>query len=124
MEEQVSLENPNGEVKCNSVLEEKNPYPKMILEWTNIFCDNLNSEESKPYRILVKPNKIMCGGIAVGENHQTFACMHRSDCWSGDDPCHDWPKSHDMCANIEYDKKRSCFKLSLRHTYKNFMGTL
>ena len=83
------LKQPELGVKCDSVPEEKKPYPKMSLEWTNPMCENLGKRGKRPYHILVKPNKHLCGGISVGDNHQTFAGMHRPECWVSKDPCHD-----------------------------------
>ena len=95
-----------SESKLVSKSEEKKPYPKMSLEWTNVMCDKLTDGTTRPYHILVKPNKIRCGGISVIGNSQTFAGLHRLECWKEEDPCCDWPDRHDKCNLIEYNKKR------------------
>lgn len=100
-------------VKSESVLEEKKPYPKMSLEWTNVKCGVLSDGTTKPYHILVKPNKILCGGISVIGNQQTFAGLHRTECWDDENPCCDWPDSHNKNNLIEYDKENEMLQVRL-----------
>ena len=98
-ERQATVKQPELKVKCESVTEEKKPYPKMSLKWTNPICEN---GDKKAYHILVKPNKHLCGGISVGDNHHTFAGMHMPECWENKDPCKDWLPSHDESELIDY----------------------
>ena len=105
VENPATVEQPELKVKCESVSEEKKPYPKMSLEWTNPMCENLGNSDTRPYHILVKPNKHLCGGISVGDNHQTFAGMHRPECWENKTPCKDWLPSHDESELIEYNSE-------------------
>ena len=102
-----------SESKLVSKSEEKKPYPKMSLEWTNVMCDKLTDGTTRPYHILVKPNKIRCGGISVIGNSQTFAGLHRLECWKEEDPCCDWPDRHDECNLIEYNKKDKMLEVNL-----------
>ena len=114
LDEKDILEDHKLDVKSESVLEEK-PYPKMSLHWTNVICDELTegTTTSKPYHILLKPNKILCGGISVIGNHQTFTGLHRKECCNNANPCCDWPDSHDANNLFEYSKEHKILRIRL-----------
>ena len=113
MVKKVVPEDQDLEGKSEPVQEEKKPYPKMNIEWTNVICDKLIDGKTKPYHILIKPNKIMCGGISVINNHQTIAGLHRKECWDNEDPCCEWPDSHNPNNLIEYSKEDKILKIRL-----------
>ena len=114
VEKKEDIEDHKLDFESESVSEEKKPYPKMSLEWTNIICDELTDDgKTKPYHILVKPNKILCGGIAVKDNHQTFTGLHRKECWNNESPCCEWPDSHDTSNLIEYSREHKILQVRL-----------
>ena len=111
VEKEENVEDQKFNVISESVLEEKKIYPKMSLDWTNVICDELAEGTTKPYHILVKPNKILCGGIAVIGNHQTSAGLHRKECWHNEKPCCDWSDSHEQVIILNTAKNKKSSKL-------------
>ena len=46
-------------------------------------------------------------------NQQTFAGLHRTECWDDENPCCDWPDSHNKNNLIEYDKENEMLQVRL-----------
>ena len=124
VEEDTTVKDPKLETKCESESksEEKKPCPKMSLEWSNVICDKVTDGTTRPYHILVQPNKIRCGGISVIGNHHIFAGLHRLECWKDEDPFCDWPDSHNWGNPVEYNNKEKMLDVSLLKYLRNCEG--